>query len=297
MNEHPGITVEQMSQAWDDIRGYTSSMWQVSALCLTIVTLSVNVFLTSMQIEFSLASIAWLPILIFAFCFVAITLYTIQYLRKATVKRVIFLLKVEEKLQESAPGSTVPLRHIYGVDWGPLGVLLYFFYGLAIALLAMIGIVSTYLVFSVHVLFSVLTIAASAITGFVVFGPLYGQYQAILERENDAWTLSDDRWFDWDGEHFPVLKDISLYLIGVLKEAARGRRVNLTNKVRRYVGESHGSDLSHATVRYLLSENGPIHKLGLDPRIRTWRECDKKDAIEDLDKIAEKISELEVMPD
>lgn len=165
-----------MNQAWDNICSYTSSMWQVSALCLTIVTLSVNVFLTSMQIEFSLASIAWLPILIFAFCFVAITLYTIQYLRKATVKRVIFLLKVEEKLQESAPESTVPLRHIYGFDWGSPGELLYFFYGLAIALLAIIGIVSTYLVFSVHVLFSVPTIAVSAVTGFAVFRALYGQY-------------------------------------------------------------------------------------------------------------------------
>lgn len=189
------------------------------------------------------------------------------------------------------------MRHIYGVDWGPLGVLLYFFYGLAVALLAIMGIVAMFLVSMIHILLSIVVLAGAILAGFLVFRPLYQQYQDIIEREDDAWTLSDDQWFDWNGEHFPVLKDVALYLIGLLKEVARGRRVSLTKRTRRYVNEAHGTELSQATVRYLLSEGGPIHKLGLDPRVSTWRQCKKKDAMEDLDEISEEISKLEVMPD
>ncbi|MGY5854939.1 MAG: hypothetical protein RTU92_15325, partial [Candidatus Thorarchaeota archaeon] len=131
MTENPLITLEQMDEAWADIRGYTSNMWQVAALCLTVVILSVNVFVTTLETEASLLSLAWIPVLTFALCFVIITVHTIQWFRYATVQRVIFLLKVEEKLKKSAPDSLVSMRELYGVDWGPLRVVLLFFYGLA----------------------------------------------------------------------------------------------------------------------------------------------------------------------
>lgn len=297
MAENPLITLEQMDEAWADIRGYTANMWQVAALCLTVVILSVNVFITMLDVEVNFLSFAWIPVLIFAFCFVVITIYTIQWFRQATVQRVIFLLKVEEKLKKTAPDSLVSLRELFGVDWGPLKPVLLFFYGLAVVLLSIVEIALTYLGWITHPLFLVLALCGLIAAMIGVFHPLRAQYNQIREREDEAWTLSDVTEFDWEGAHFPVLKDIALQVIEMLKATVRGQRISYLKRTQDYVESAHGSRLSEGTVRKLFSENGPIHKMGLDPRAKVWKEKKNKvKTIEELDKIAGMITQLESMP-
>lgn len=297
MAENPLITLEQMDEAWADIRGYTSNMWQVTALCLTVVILSVNVFVTTLDAGSSLLSFAWIPVLTFAFCFVIITVYTIQYFRQATVQRVIFLLKVEDKLKKSAPDSMISLRELFGVDWGPLRPVLLFFYGLAVVLLSIIEIALTYLGLTFHLLFLFIALAGFVAAAGGVFLPLRRQYMRIRGKEDDAWTLSDVTKFDWEGANFPVLKDIAIQVIEMLKGTVRGQRINYLKRTQDYVESAHGARLSEGTVRKLFSEDGPIHKLGLDPRAKIWKEQkNKAKAVEELEKISEKISQLEEMP-
>jgi hypothetical protein len=297
MAENPLITLEQMDEAWADIRGYTSNMWQVAALCLTVVILSVNVFVTTMGPEVSLLSFAWIPVLTFALCFVIITVYTIQWFRYATVQRVIFLLKVEEKLKKSAPDSMVSFRELYGVEWGPLRVVLLFFYGLAVVLLSIIEVALAYMGLIFNLVFLLITTIGIVAAAVGVFLPLYRQYQRILEKEDAAWTLSDVTIFDWEGGHFPVLKDIAIQVIEMLKGTVRGQRINYLKRTQDYVESAHGARLSEGTVRKLFSEKGPIRRMGLDPRANEWRKRrNKAKAIEELEKIAEKISQFETMP-
>jgi len=62
------------------------------------------------------------------------------------------------------------------------------------------------------------------------------------------------------------------------------------------VESAHGARLSEGTVRKLFSEGGPIHRLGLDPRANEWRKRkNKAKSIEELEKISEKISQMETM--
>lgn len=297
MNDNSAITIEFMDEAWADIRGYTANMWQVSALCLTVVILSVNVFVTTMGSEATLLSFAWIPVLTFALCFVIITVYTIQWFRYATVQRVVFLLKVEEKLKKTVPDAVVSLRDLYGVDWGPLRVVLLFFYGLAIVLLSMIEVALVYLGILLHILFHFIAVSGIIVAVAGVFLPLYRQYQRILEKEEDAWTLSDVTRFDWTGEHFPVLKDIALQIIEMIKDTLRGQRVNYLVRIQIYIETAHGARLSESTIREFFKEDGPIAKLGLDPRAVEWKKRkDMKKAIDELEKLAEKITKLEAMP-
>ncbi|TFG26035.1 hypothetical protein EU528_15090 [Candidatus Thorarchaeota archaeon] len=297
MSDNATITIEFMDEAWADIRGYTANMWQVAALCLTVVILSVNVFVTTMSTEVTLFSFAWIPVLTFALCFVIITVYTIQWFRLATVQRVVFLLKVEEKLKKSAPDAVVSLRELYGVDWGPLRVVLLFFYGLAVVLLSMIEIALVYLGMYVNALFHIIAGAGAIASAFGVFLPLYRHYQSIRVKEEDAWTLSDVTRFDWTGEHFPVLKDIALQIIEMHKDTVRGKRVNYLTRTQTYVEKSHGARLSESTVRGLYKEKGPIHQLGLDPRAAEWKKRkDTQKALDELEKATEKITKLETMP-
>ncbi|OLS24638.1 MAG: hypothetical protein ThorAB25_23160 [Candidatus Thorarchaeota archaeon AB_25] len=297
MSENPLITLEQMDEAWADIRGYTSNMWQVAALCLTVVILSVNVFVTTLGAEVSLLSFAWIPVLTFAFCFVVITVYTIQWFRYATVQRVIFLVKVEEKLKKSAPDSLISLRELFGVEWGPLKPVLLFFYGLAVSLLSIVEVALFYLGMTFHLLFLFIALAGIVAATVGVFLPLIRQYKRILAKEDDAWTLSDVTKFDWEGVHFPVLKDISVQVIEMLRGTMRGQRINYMKRTQDYVESAHGARLSEGTIRKLFLEDGPIHKMGLDPRANEWRkQKNKAKAFEELDKIAEKISKLEAMP-
>ncbi|TFH05546.1 MAG: hypothetical protein E4H14_12520 [Candidatus Thorarchaeota archaeon] len=297
MSENATITVEFMDEAWADIRGYTANMWQVAALCLTVVILSVNVFVTTLGTEATLLSFAWIPVITFALCFVLITVYTIQWFRYATVQRVVFLLKVEEKLKKSAPEAVVSLRDIYGVDWGPLRVVLLFFYGLAIVLLSIIEIALVWMGVILHPLFHIIAAAGVIVSAFWVFLPLYRQYQGILVKEEDAWTLSDVTKFSWSGEHFPVLKDIALLIIEMHKDTVRGKRVNYFTRTREYVETSHGARLSESTVRGLYQEGGPISKLGLDPKAIEWKKRkDQQKALDELEKIADKITKMETMP-
>ena len=297
MSENAAITVEFMDEAWADIRGYTANMWQVAALCLTVVILSVNVFVTTLGSEATLISFAWIPVLTFALCFVLITVYTIQWFRYATVQRVVFLLKVEEKLKKSAPEAVVSLRDIYGVDWGPLRVVLLFFYGLAVVLLSIIEVALVWMGLIIHPLFHLIAIIGVIVAVGWIFLPLYRQYKRILVKEEDAWTLSDVTRFDWTGEHFPVLKDIALQIVEMHKDILRGKRINYFTRTQSYVEASHGALLSESTIRGLYRDDGPISKLGLDPKAIDWKKReDTQKALAELDKIAEKISKLETMP-
>jgi hypothetical protein len=213
------------------------------------------------------------------------------------VQRVVFLLKVEDKLKKTAPDAIVSLRDLYGIDWGPLRVVLLFFYGLAVVLLSIIEVALVYLGVYLHLLFHIIAAAGALASMFGVFLPLYRQYQSILEKEEDAWTLSDVTKFDWASEHFPVLKDIALQIIEMHKDTIRGKRVKYLERTQAYVEKAHGARLSESTVRGLYKDDGPIHQLGIDPRAAEWKKRkDPKKALDELEKINEKITKLETMP-
>ncbi|MDF1538090.1 MAG: hypothetical protein P1Q69_04225 [Candidatus Thorarchaeota archaeon] len=204
---------------------------------------------------------------------------------------------MENKINKSAPDSLVPLRELYGVDWGPLRVVLLFFYGLAVALLFVIEAGLASMGFIIHPAFYIVTVFILLASVIGVFLPLYKHYKKILRREEDAWTLSDVAKFDWTGEHFPVLKDIALFVIGLLKGTVLGKKVNYMIKTKEYMECAHGAKLSTSTVTQLYLKDGPLFRLGLDPRANEWRiKKNKEKAINELEKIAEEIGKMETMP-
>ncbi len=135
-----------MSQAWSDIQGYTSNMWQIAALCLTVVALSLNIFLSSIGSSTPPPSWTWQAVIILAFAFVIITIYTIQWLRSSIVRRVIYIMKTEETISGiSSKRSVVGSADLFNVTEGPMKALLYFFYLLA----SVLGILAIYPLFEI----------------------------------------------------------------------------------------------------------------------------------------------------
>ena len=146
MTDDVRVPISQMSQAWSDIQGYTSNMWQIAALCLTVVALSLNIFLSSIGSSTPPPSWTWQAVIILAFAFVIITIYTIQWLRSSIVRRVIYIMKTEETISGiSSKRSVVGSADLFNVTEGPMKALLYFFYLLA----SVLGILAIYPLFEI----------------------------------------------------------------------------------------------------------------------------------------------------
>ena len=115
----PRIMIAQMEQAWSDARSYTGNIWQIAALCLTVIALSLNIADTSALVE---------PLLVLVLLFTSFLasggVLTIQWLRYNITYRVVYIREIEEKLADLQEEHKVtPSSHLFGLEKGPLAYL------------------------------------------------------------------------------------------------------------------------------------------------------------------------------
>ncbi len=115
----PRIMIAQMNQAWSDARSYTGNIWQIAALCLTGVALSLNVAYSSTLVE---------PLLVLILLFTSLLasggVFGIQWLRYSITYRVVYIQEIEEKLAELQEEYKItPSLHLFGLEKGPLAFL------------------------------------------------------------------------------------------------------------------------------------------------------------------------------
>ncbi len=100
----PRIMIAQMNQAWSDARSYTGNIWQIAALCLTVIALSLNIADKSALVE---------PLSVLVLLFTSFLasggVLTIQWLRYNITYRVVYIQEIEEKLADlqDDPKSTL----------------------------------------------------------------------------------------------------------------------------------------------------------------------------------------------
>lgn len=132
--------VSYINQAWADIRSFISNIWQVAAIGLTVIALSLSALISSLTSEIPLDSIFIIIILSFTSIFAALVAYTIGWFKEEIAERVNFLDMAENKLKKiRKPTEVVSGVSVYGKT-GPLRYLLYLFYVLFLifALVSMI---------------------------------------------------------------------------------------------------------------------------------------------------------------
>ncbi len=128
-NSNPSVAIGQLREAWSDIRTYTSSMWQISALCFSVVAISLNVYLASLNMNTELPAIAKDFALIMALSFVVFTIATFQWLRDSIVKRELYIGNIEVVLSNlTTEDSVVSSVHLFDVTSRPLKYVLRLFY-------------------------------------------------------------------------------------------------------------------------------------------------------------------------
>jgi hypothetical protein len=109
----------QMNQAWSDARSYTGNIWQIAALCLTVIALTLNIAYSSESSEILL-----LLVLLFTALLAAGGVITIQWLRYNITYRVVYIQEIEDKLVELQDEHKVtPSSHLFGLEKGPLAYL------------------------------------------------------------------------------------------------------------------------------------------------------------------------------
>jgi hypothetical protein len=117
----PRIMIAQMNQAWSDARSYTGNIWQVAALCLTAIALSLN-FMNSSTFVDSLLVL----ILIISSFLAAVGVFAIQWLRFHITYRIVYIQIIEGKLAELQDKYKVtPSLYLFGLEKGPLALLFY----------------------------------------------------------------------------------------------------------------------------------------------------------------------------
>lgn len=131
------IPISQIQEAWGDIRGFSSNMWQVSAISLTALALLVNILVSSMTSDHALDSGVFWIVELLALSFVLLSIYTIQWLRNSIDTRVEFIMEAEGVLERISGGSTIPsFEGVLGNEGGVLRGLLWLFYCIALFLTA-----------------------------------------------------------------------------------------------------------------------------------------------------------------
>ncbi len=179
------VPLGEMSQAWSDIQSYTSNMWQLSALCITVIALSINVFAGSIISDNPPPFWIWQLVFLFALSFVLITIYTIQWLRSSIAARVVYIMKTEEVMAKmSSEQSVVKTADMFNVTEGPLKALLYFFYCLAVIIsMLIISPFLSILVFEPISLYSIMNLIGTSLVLIIVLYSLYMRYRILRNSE------------------------------------------------------------------------------------------------------------------
>jgi hypothetical protein len=128
-DDDPRMTLGYITQAWTDIRAYTTNIWQVAAVGLTVVILVLNVVVSSTTSEGALPSWLIWGLGAFALVFLSLTSYSIAWFRRSIADRVKFISTVEERLIEiKGTRLVVSGEDLFSVSQGPLKFLLFIFY-------------------------------------------------------------------------------------------------------------------------------------------------------------------------
>ncbi len=127
--DDPRMTLGYITQAWTDIRSYTTNIWQVAAVGMAVLVLTLNVVVSSATSGTPLPSWIILGLGAFALVFLSLTSYSIAWFRRSIAERVKFISKVEERLIEiKGTRLVVSGENLFSVSQGPLKFLLFIFY-------------------------------------------------------------------------------------------------------------------------------------------------------------------------
>lgn len=134
-DDDPRMTLGYITQAWTDIRAYTTNIWQVAAVGMAVVVLTLNAVVSSTTSGAPLPSWIILGLGAFALVFLGLTSYSIAWFRRSIADRVKFISKVEERLIEiKGTRLVVSGKDLFGVSQGPLKFLLFIFYFLILVI-------------------------------------------------------------------------------------------------------------------------------------------------------------------
>lgn len=189
--------VSYINQAWADIRSFISNIWQVAAIGLAVIALSINAIVSSLTSDTPLDSLFIITILGFTSIFAALVAYTIGWFKEEIAERVNFLDMAENKLNKIRKTTDVVSgANVYGKT-GPLKYLLYLFYVLFLifALASMIGTAAIgvpLLIVLIPLIPSYLTNATvsaiiSVILSFIATLLFSRRYRRIREVEKEAY--------------------------------------------------------------------------------------------------------------
>jgi hypothetical protein len=173
----PRILIAQMNQAWSDARSYTGYIWQIAALCLTVIALSLNVAYASASIE---------PLLILLLLFTSLLasggVFAIQWLRYNITYRVAYIQEIEEKLVEVQDEyKTTPSSHLFGFEKGPLA----FLFALLVLTAGALFLFLAYVSHSIFISMS-LEISVSTVLALMIFSCLFLPYcWYVIRKETD----------------------------------------------------------------------------------------------------------------
>ncbi len=199
----PRITIAQMNQAWSDIRGYTSTIWQIAALCLTVIALTLNVVYTSTLVE----ELLFLMLLFTSF-FAVGGVFAIQSLRYNIAYRIGYIQEVEEKLTEIQEEYKVtPSLYLFGLGKFPL----VFLFGVLLltteVLIAGFAIASVLLLISLSIETSTSILVTVII--FLSYFLIFNGY--VFQKETDLRKKEQEFASDWK-------KNFRERLMGVIRK-------------------------------------------------------------------------------
>jgi hypothetical protein len=128
-DDDPRMTLGYITQAWTDIRAYTANIWQVAAVGMAVLVLTLNVVVSSTTSGTPLPSWIALGLGAFALVVLGLTSYSIEWFRRSIADRVKFISKVEKRLIEiKGARLVVSGKDLFSVSQGPLKFLLFIFY-------------------------------------------------------------------------------------------------------------------------------------------------------------------------
>ena len=113
---------------------------------------------------------------------------------------------------------------------------------------------------------------------------------------------SSDERFDWVDTHFLDAKKIALFYVDLLERVVDGEKISRTSQVKAFAREKLSLNLSTnvADGLFYAGSNrvipGPIYRMGLEPRIGAWKALPRNVALDYLNGMRTRISELDSLP-
>jgi len=129
----------QLVEAWKDIRSYTSSIWQVTTVCLAVVGLAINILLTGRYNDISVYGtvVGWM-VLAFVSAFLLVALRMLNWFMAVLSTRAHFIQKAEGDLGiigMQFPSDEVPPHATTGDFKGQSWGYVFFYEGQAVPLI------------------------------------------------------------------------------------------------------------------------------------------------------------------